>query len=151
MYPRLINSVNTIVSLSTLAAIKFGFDVIFRDNLTSTFFSCLYADNIVENKISSFTKFKYTAAHFFHRIDFLDLKIGSNIAANLDFLTQNEVFEQYPLHDDRIDYYESLYRDETIYCTQFSNQFAILVGTEIIPILGLYVLASDNLFEIVDA
>lgn len=151
MHIRLTSFFDQVLAFLCLSAFKYGLDFFYRSTVTNTFFSCLYANNVIENEVSSFAKFKYTAAHFLHRIDIYDLQIGSSLAAKIDLIMQNEVYEKYPETNQRIEYYEGLYRDGMMYCTEYSNEFVFLSMLEILPLVGMMVIANDNLFEIVDA
>lgn len=151
MYTKLTNSIDHILAFSTLSTFKYILDYIYSTHLTYAFYSCLKTSDIIENEVSGFTKFKYVTAHFLNRIDVYDLKIGSNIASKIDLLTRNEVFDKHPEIEQRIKYYEDLYNQNIMYCTQYSNEFFALSSLEILPLIGLLVIGSNNLFEIVDA
>ena len=151
MYIRLTGFAEQILAFSCFSIIKYLLDSAYKNTVTYTFFSCLQTDYVIESEVSSFTKFKYAAAHLLHRMDIYDLKIGSSIAAKIDLIIQNEVYQKYPETNERIDYYEGLYIDEIMCCTEYSNNLFLLSMFEIMPLVGMIAVASDNLFEIVDA
>lgn len=151
MYIRLNGFAEQILAFSCFSIIKYLLDSAYKNNLTYSFFSCLQIDYVIESEVSSFTKFKYAAAHLLHRMDIYDLKIGSSIAAKIDLIMQNEVYQKYPETSDRIEYYEGIYRDGIMYCTEYSNNLFLLSMFEMLPLVGMIAVANDNLFEIVDA